>query len=190
MSRAYRVKVRETARHVIRAEDHVGTTLELLEVLPREAMADLLRQELLGRGFEAKGESLVRRAGGTTVEVEPATGAVTVRAEHAEEVTVAAQREGYADTDWGSQGKARAEETLREKLRDDLRAQADRKARDLQTKVTDRLEGELAGLRAEFDRVVNRVTAEALKRKAAQLGQIKELTEDPEAGSLTIVLEV
>jgi hypothetical protein len=38
--------------------------------------------------------------------------------------------------------------------------------------------------------VVNRVTAEALKRKAASLGQIKEMTEDPQAGSLTIVVEV
>ena len=31
---------------------------------------------------------------------------------------------------------------------------------------------------------------EALKIKAGQLGQIKEMTEDAQAGSLTIVLEV
>ncbi len=60
----------------------------------------------------------------------------------------------------------------------------------MQTKVTDRLEQQLAGLRQELNQVVNRVTAEALERKAAQLGQIKELTEDPQTGSLTIVLEV
>jgi hypothetical protein len=41
-----------------------------------------------------------------------------------------------------------------------------------------------------LDQVVNRVTAEALKRKAAQMGRIKEMTEDPQAGSLTIVVEV
>jgi hypothetical protein len=56
--------------------------------------------------------------------------------------------------------------------------------------VTDRLEGQLRDLRQELDQVVNRVTAESLKRKAAQLGQIKEMTEDPQAGSLTIVVEV
>jgi len=44
----------------------------------------------------------------------------------------------------------------------------------MQTKVTDRLEAQLGGLREELDQVVNRVTAEALKRKAAQLGQIKK----------------
>ena len=34
------------------------------------------------------------------------------------------------------------------------------------------------------------MTAEALKIKAAQMGQIKEITEDPQSGSLTIVVEV
>ena len=43
MSRAYRVRVRESVRHTVRAEDHVSTTLELLEILPREEMAELLR---------------------------------------------------------------------------------------------------------------------------------------------------
>ena len=36
MSRAYRVRVRESVRHTVRAEDHVSTSLELLEILPRE----------------------------------------------------------------------------------------------------------------------------------------------------------
>jgi len=48
----------------------------------------------------------------------------------------------------------------------------------MQTAVTDQLEAQLGGLRAELDQAVNRVTAEALKRKAAQLGQIKQITED------------
>jgi FtsH ternary system domain X5 len=56
--------------------------------------------------------------------------------------------------------------------------------------VTDRLERELGDLRRELDEIVNRVTAEALKRKAASMGSIKQLTEDPEVGSLTIVVEV
>jgi hypothetical protein len=48
----------------------------------------------------------------------------------------------------------------------------------------------LAGLRQELDEAVNRATGEALKQKAGQLGQIKEMTEDPQTGSLTIVVEV
>ena len=56
--------------------------------------------------------------------------------------------------------------------------------------VTDRLERKLGDVREELDQVVNRVTATALKHKAAQLGQIKEITEDAQSGSLTIVVEV
>ncbi len=56
--------------------------------------------------------------------------------------------------------------------------------------MTDRLEGRLADLKTELDQAVNRVTAEALKRKAASMGRIKEIADDPESGSLTIVVEV
>ena len=60
----------------------------------------------------------------------------------------------------------------------------------LQDKITEELEAELANLRGELDNAVNRATAQALKQKAAQIGQIKDMTEDPESGSLTIVVEV
>ena len=43
---------------------------------------------------------------------------------------------------------------------------------------------------ADFESFWESTTAEALKQKAAQLGQIKEMTEDPQSGSMTIVLEV
>ena len=192
MSRAYRVRVRESVRHTVRAEDHVSTAIELLEVLPRDEMAALLRQELTGRGFreEGKGKALVRRGDGLSIEVDPATGSVTARAELAEEVEHHGEREGYADTDRGTAGRERAEAALSQRLREDLKARADRGDARVQKKATDLLEAALVDLRGELDRVVNRVTAEALKRKAARLGQIKEMTEDPEAGSLTIVLEV
>lgn len=191
MSRAYRVRVRESLRTVIRAEDHVGTTLELLEILPRDEMADLLRTELLGRGFEpAGGDSLARLDGDLTVTVRPATGEVTVRAETAEEVELAGEQVGVADTDWGRSGRKRTEERLRESLRRDLEAQAEQRSARARSQATEQLEGALLGLRGEFDGIVNRVTAEALKRKAARLGQIKQITEDEQAGSLTIVLEV
>jgi hypothetical protein len=190
MSRAYRVRVRESTQQVIRAEDHVSTSLEMLEILPCEEMAELLRAELIGRGFQAEGEVLVRRGDGLTIAVDPASATVIVRAESAQEVELAAERAGYADSDWGRDGKKRAESALRAGLQEDLQARAQEKTAQAQQQVTERLEGALIGLRCELDQVVNRVTAEALKRKAARLGQIKEMTEDPEAGSLTIVLEV
>ena len=56
--------------------------------------------------------------------------------------------------------------------------------------MSSELEAALGDISAELDQVVNRVTAEALKQKAGQLGQIKEITEDAENGSLTIKVEV
>jgi F0F1-type ATP synthase membrane subunit b/b' len=99
------------------------------------------------------------------------------------------EKEGRAYDDAGASAEA-TRKALREDARKDLERQAAQETAKLQSQVTDRLERELAGLRQELDQAVNRVTAEALKVKAAQMGQIKELTEDPQSGSLTIVVEV
>lgn len=189
MSRAYRVSVRETRHRTIRAEDHVSTQLEILEVLPPEQMAGLLADELEQRGFERHGTRLSRKQDGVTVTVETTTATVTVSAEASEQTTIQAERSDHAYDDAGPHAKV-VRENLKQQLEKDIDRKADEKQASLQTKVTDRLEGELNDVRQELDQVVHRVTAEALKRKAAQMGQIKEMTEDPQAGSLTIVVEV
>ena len=121
--------------------------------------------------------------------VDPSKGEVTVAAEATEDVNIEGQKDGRAYDETGQHAQ-RIKAALREELQRDLEKQASEKETGMQTKVTDRLEAQLGGLRQELDEAVNRVTAEALKRKAAQLGQIKEITEDPQAGSLTIVVEV
>jgi hypothetical protein len=189
MSRSYRVSVRERQNRTIRAEDHVSTQLEILEVLPPEQMAGLLADELEKRGFQRDGTRLSRKQDGVTVSVETTTATVTVAAEASEEATVEAERTDRAYDDAGPHAKT-VRENLKQQVLKDIEKRVDEKTAGLQTKVTDRLEGELNDVRQEMDQVVNRVTAEALKRKAAQMGQIKEMTEDPQAGSLTIVVEV
>lgn len=189
MSRAYRVSVRETRHRTIRAEDHVRTQLEILEVLPPEQMAGLLADELEQRGFERNGTRLIRKQNGVTVSVETTTATVTVATEASEETTIQAERSDRAYDDAGPHAKT-VRENLKKMLEKDIERKVEEKTAGLQTKVTDRLERELSDVRQELDQVVHRVTAEALKRKAAQMGQIKEMTEDPQAGSLTIVVEV
>jgi hypothetical protein len=114
---------------------------------------------------------------------------VASSAEASEEATIQAERSDRAYDDLGPHAKV-VRENLKKQLEKDIERKVSEKAASLQTKVTDRLEGELNDVRQELDQVVHRVTAEALKRKAAQMGQIKEMTEDPQAGSLTIVVEV
>lgn len=189
MSRSYRVSVRESQDRTIRAEDHVSTQLEILEVLPPEQMAGLLADELEKRGFQRDGTRLSRTQDGVTVTVETTTGTVTVATEASEQTTIEAERTDRAYDEAGQHAKT-VRDNLKQQVQKDIERKAGEKAAGLQTKVTDRLEGELCDVRQELDEAVNRVTAEALKRKAAQMGQIKEMTEDPQAGSLTIVVEV
>jgi hypothetical protein len=189
MSRSYRISVRESVNRVIRAEDSVSTELEILEVLPPEQMSGLLADELQSRGFRREGGRLVRRQDDVTVSVDPDTGTVTVSSEASEQTTIEGEKVGRAFDDVGQHAN-QVRENLRQELQRDLDKKVNEKTAALQGQVTDRLEGELSNLRQELDQAINRVTAEALKRKAAQLGQIKEITEDPQAGSLTIVVEV
>jgi hypothetical protein len=190
MSRAYRIRVRESVSKVIEARDRVSTQLEILEVLPPEQMAELLREELEDHGFQREGEVMVRHQdNGITVTVDPKTGVVTVQAEGEQKVDIHKEREGSAWDDVGA-GAEQTRKVLKEQLKKDLQKDVERETEKLQKQVTDRLEGELNDLRRELDQAVNKVTGEALKQKAGQLGTIKEVTEDPQSGNLTIVVEV
>ena len=190
MSRAYRLKISESVTRVIRAEDHVSTQLELLEILPAEEMAALLAEDLCALGFEQTEEGLVREQGDVRVVIDPATGTVTVHAAASQDINLSAEREGiyYDETDRATRKEIEA--GARKEAQADMERQADQRTKELQRQVTDQLEAELVELQGELNGAVNRATAQALKEKAGRLGQIKELTEDPESGSLTIVLEV
>jgi FtsH ternary system domain X5 len=189
VSRAYRICVRDSVRQVIRARDHVSTHLELLNILPPEQTAELLEVELEKRGFKKVGNVLARQQHDVVVSVEPSTGTVTVKADVSDDVQIKAETTGYALDEKGPSAK-HVEQALRNELAATIKQKADARKASLQAEVTAKLEAQLGDLRQELDQVVNRVTAEALKRKAAQLGTIKQVTEDPQAGSMTIVLEV
>jgi len=189
MSRSYRVSVRECVNKVIKAEDRVSTQLEILEILPREQMGGLLADELEKGGFRREGNLLVKEEEGVVVSIDAETGEVTVSSQASESTKVEGERHGRAYDDIGPHA-GQVRENLRQELQKDLEKKVEEKTSSLQSKVTDKLEGKLGDLRRELDQAVNRVTAEALKRKASSMGQIKEMTEDPQSGSLTIVVEV
>jgi hypothetical protein len=189
MSRSYRVSVRECVNKVIKAEDRVSTELEILEILPPEQMAGLLADELEKGGYRREGNLLVKEEDGVVVSIDTEKGTVTISAEASETAKVEGERQGRAYDDIGPHA-SQVREGLRQEVKRDLEKKVEEKAGALQSKVTDKLEAQLGDLRQELDKVVNKVTAEALKRKAASLGQIKEMTEDPQSGSLTIVVEV
>jgi FtsH ternary system-associated peptide len=189
MSRSYRIKVRESLDRTIRAEDSVSTHLEILEILPPEQMAGLLATELEAEGYARQGDVLVRKQDGIVITVDANSGEVNIRADACADVSLESEKEGRAYDDAGPSGRA-VRAHLQRELQGDLERSAREKQAELQVGVTDHLEGQLIDLSRELDGAVNRATAAALKIKAAQLGQIKEISEDKEAGSLTIVVEI
>ncbi len=190
MSRAYRIRVRESVRRVVRGSDRVVTQLELLDVLPAEQMRARLSQELASRGFQDIEGEMVRTGAGVTIRIDPASGAVCVESQVEQDIKVDGSKSGWADEDFGGRGRSRVEAALREKLQRELARQVDQQSDKLQQEANEQLEAALRDLQGELDGVINRVTADALKTKAAQLGEIKYITEDAETGNLTIVLEV
>jgi hypothetical protein len=190
MSRAYKISVRESVKRDLAASDEVCSTLEILEILPPEQMAELLKGELQGRGFSEEDGVMVRKdASGITITVDPCSGEVTVKAEKDQTVELSGEREG-----WGYDDVGPVQSTLRKNLQEqviqDLERRAEAERERMQSQVTDKLERQMDDVRQELGKAVNRVTVEALKRKAASLGEIREMSEDAETGSLTIKVEV
>src|SRR6266581_2353848 len=120
MSRAYRIRVKESLARDIHAEDCIETKLDVIEVLPREQMGELLADELKRRGFEEQEDgTLVRRDEGVTVAVNPCSGDVVIRTESDDRAEVKGTREGFAYNDVGPSRQA-VEKRLGKELLNDL----------------------------------------------------------------------
>jgi FtsH ternary system domain X5 len=189
MSRAYKIRVKESISQDISVADEICSDLEILEILPGDQMADLLKGELQGRGFEETDGKLARTKDGITVTVDPNSGEVGVKAEKTQSVKLETEKEGWGYDDVGPSAST-IKKGLSDQAKQELERRAERQKDRLQGEATEQLEGAMGDVRQELNDAVNAITREALKRKAAQLGQIKEMTEDPEAGSLTIKIEV
>lgn len=185
MSRAYRISIKESLSQHVQVDDGVSSTIELLPILQKERMQDLLGKELEGRGFTRQGDTVTRvEKNGVEIEVDLKTGQVSATASGHQDVSLETERTAVVD-----QGhKDEREAALRRVAQEALKREAKAEEEALRKKVTAELEGTLRELKDELDGVVNRVTATALKTRAAELGQVEEIHED--ANSLTIKVRV
>jgi hypothetical protein len=131
----------------------------------------------------------VRQEKGIEITVDACTAEVEVKSTVTGEFEQETDRSSYYDTDRPTD-REKIESQLREEARRGLEKKAQEEEKRLERDATDKLERRLRDLQPELDQVINRVTAEGLKRKASRLGQIKEITEDSESGNVTIVVEV
>jgi hypothetical protein len=186
MSRAYRISVKESLSRHVQVEDGICSSLELLPILEKERMRELLAAELIRKGYEREGSlARLREEGGLAIEVELETGEVRVTSEGHAELNLTTERTTVVDQAVGSE----REGELRELARHDLEQNANEEEAALRKQVTEKLEGRLRDLKDELDGVVNKVTAAALKQRASELGQVEEIHEEAN-GSLTIKIRV
>lgn len=187
MSRAYRVTVKGSVSRVVHVEDGVCTSLELLPILPKERMGQILEDELTRRGFTREGDVLRRtEKDGVIVEVDPKTAAVSVKAEATAKIDINHETTELVAEESLQHGTDAAQKRIDRRAERDAQA-AEEKAR---TEVTEKLEKRLGDLRRELDQATTKVTAEALKEKAKKLGEIEEMHEDAESGELTIKVKL
>ncbi|MBZ4415823.1 hypothetical protein [Myxococcus sp. RHSTA-1-4] len=188
MSRAYRVSVSESLNRVVQAEDGICSKLELLPLLSREELAGLLAEELTSRGFTRDRDVAVRtESDGVRIAVDVTTGDVSVTLADEAQVKLTATGEvRVARESETKEAEVQARQKALSKLEDEARDASER----LREQVTRRLEGRLRDLKSELDSVSNKVTAEALKLRARQLGTVEEIHEDAATGSLTIKVRV
>jgi hypothetical protein len=174
MSAVYRITVGATLQRVVHLEDAVQTELTLLPILPADALAALLADALVERGFAvADGHARRSHADGVQVDVDLARGTVTLT--RAEDATVTADAQGTAT----SAPEASARASALAERRADAAADTARRA------LTDALADALHALRAELDAVAKAVDARALAVRAASLGEVVSVQETPD-GAVTI----
>lgn len=186
MSRAIQVRVSESVVRTVHVEDGVQTPLEVLPVLGKDRMADLLGAELEKQGFTRDGNK-AKRVDKDGLEIEIDLDAATVTVKLGADTKL--QEEVELSARVGEEHKDHAEKHLRDDAQRELDARVKEKTEALRREVTKQLEGKLADLKKELDGAIGAATVEALKERAAQLGRIEEVAADG-AGNVTIRVKV
>ncbi len=191
MSRAYRVAVSGSIERVVHIEDGVCGSLELLPILPKERMRELLATELSKRGYAVEGHIAKKKIeDGITIEVDLDASTVSVKVDgqvaldlHREETRRLGER---PSREHEASARASLQKEVDKKLEEAAALEVERGQRS----IAQKLEGKLRDLKVEIDDAINRVTGEALKEKARTMGEIEEISEDPATGSLTIKVKL
>lgn len=176
MSRGYRIAypapVWRNVSTQVEGSDAVAMDVGLLDILPEADMLDLLRARLRDAGW-ATGDhgALTRRFGDVVAELAPDGRTITVR--------VALKRDVSARGSDDAEANARLEQA-KQKASSEI-------AKALSQKVI----AAEADVRAEVQAALQKVYVEALKRKAASLGEIEGMQESRGAdGELELTIKV
>ncbi len=201
MSQMYQVRLASSVSRTIQAEDSVSYPLRLTGILPEEDLLELLRQALIRRGFvtpeggkrnnvDQENPQRLEGRGGACERIVVDLDSMTVTASLDEEAEIATEVDavGSAYTRRGAAEQARLE---LEDRRRHAEAQLEHEGRQVQKELTRRLADSEEERQRQLHEVLQEVYAEALKRKAGELGEVMEVSEGTSPdGQYELVIKV
>jgi len=196
MSYAYRIDLKESQIVSVEGKDTFTTCIELVDVLPAQAMRELLEQKLAEAGFRPEADHMVKVDGHTSVTVNLSTREVEVSAlrggERQVEVTVSHRGEDHAPV--SAEERLQRQELLRQQLDQKLQTQTKiaetLMEKSLREEATAALREAIPRLAAELGCVSHAVQAAALETKARSMGTVERVEHDPDSQSMTIVIKL
>ncbi len=190
MSRTYQCQLSESITDTVRASDESVWELQLSPILDPDLMVELLRQALERRGFVEREDGRLGKAGadGEMILVDTELMEVVVQRSDERTLTTQVAGEGYGES--RAEAHAAAEHSL---AREGQAARADHERTEqvLQEELTETLVTGEKTRRRELNEAVQEAYAEALKRKARELGDVIEIQEGTsESGDYELVIKV
>ena len=183
MSYCYTITFSETVSRTFKVSDGIDTRLEIPPILTPEATAPLLADELAARGFSQDGKRMsIQIDDDTRVSIDPRDATVSIRAKRKTTESLTASVASRAARNNPS--------TLRKPLGRKLKRMVEQRHETRGRELTDDLEQQLPAIEALLDEVSQAVASRALKIRAAELGEIQAISEDPETGELVIKVKV
>ncbi len=186
MSHHYVVE-QASIEQVVRSDRSARLDLRLLPVLPGEALAALLRARLLAEGHRPTPDGGLERLrpDGVRLVFRPEDGVLDMSIDGDAAVWTGRRRIllGHPAEEPRQAALTAADEAA------DTRCVAAAEARR-NAETHERLQAALQEERPALDRLLHRVTADALERRAAQLGMVTEVVRDDTADTLTVRVRV
>ena len=189
MSQRYKIRLEDRWRVSAAGSDRVTLELRFLPFVEGARISHLLGQELARREFShCGGATWEKRIGEHLLSIDAEFATATLSGEFSHIVDASAEVEGTLDEcgDTRELAEAQLREQLEDQLEHAVREEESQKRRELGAD----LQRELSRLEPELNRIVDAVTIDALKEKAAQLGTIESIDEDRDSGSISLVIEL
>lgn len=194
MSQTYVIKVSASVKEDVNAKDKRVKRIVLTEIIPCEEQKEIVKKQLLERGFEEEQgnpDVLVRRKGDVVERVDLEE--MTVEASVEKEASLERERtivvRGDRDFENQDDRRSREQRALEQQIAitDEERNKAQAA---LQRQIAERLDETEEERTTELNEVVRETYAEGLKRKASRLGQVTEVREGQAGEDYELVIKI